>query len=509
MNPVPLVGAVVVNHDGGALTLRCLASVLDQAWPAERLRIVLVDNASSDGVAATVEEGLPEVTVVKSPANLGFAGGCNAGIRRLADAEYVALLNNDAVAAPGWLNALVKAMETGHPIGAASSKVLFDGEFVDVGIETAAFVPGRGDNRSLGVRVCGATVAGEDAWRRTQLVRGFWGVEYEAAAGGAFQWSTGTAGLRMPLPAGGNGVPAALLLAAEKEKKVTLVCGGSRVEHAVGREPRWCGVRLDGEEREIVNSAGVVLLSGGYGADRGYLEVDGGQYEEPAEVFAWSGASVLLSRAYLESVGFFEEPFFLYYEDLDLAWRGRLAGWRHVYTPGSVAHHVHAATTGLGSPLLDHHVERNRLLTLVRNAPSGVASAAVARSLLIAVSYARATFSAKSSTASVRRGKIVRRRLRAFAAFARRLPGALVDRARLRRGAMRDAELRAWMVDPPDAVPFRDRTMKGVILAGGSGTRLHPLTRITNKHLLPIYDRPMVTYAIEALVKAGITGSWS
>jgi glucose-1-phosphate thymidylyltransferase len=47
--------------------------------------------------------------------------------------------------------------------------------------------------------------------------------------------------------------------------------------------------------------------------------------------------------------------------------------------------------------------------------------------------------------------------------------------------------------------------LKGVILAGGSGTRLHPLTRITNKHLLPIYDRPMVTYAIESLVQAGLT----
>ena len=47
--------------------------------------------------------------------------------------------------------------------------------------------------------------------------------------------------------------------------------------------------------------------------------------------------------------------------------------------------------------------------------------------------------------------------------------------------------------------------MKGVILAGGSGTRLHPLTRITNKHLLPLYDRPMVTYAVEALVEAGLT----
>jgi glucose-1-phosphate thymidylyltransferase len=47
--------------------------------------------------------------------------------------------------------------------------------------------------------------------------------------------------------------------------------------------------------------------------------------------------------------------------------------------------------------------------------------------------------------------------------------------------------------------------VKGVILAGGSGTRLHPLTRITNKHLLPIYDRPMVSYSIEAMVQAGVT----
>ncbi|MGQ0805187.1 MAG: sugar phosphate nucleotidyltransferase [Actinomycetota bacterium] len=47
--------------------------------------------------------------------------------------------------------------------------------------------------------------------------------------------------------------------------------------------------------------------------------------------------------------------------------------------------------------------------------------------------------------------------------------------------------------------------MKGVILAGGTGSRLDPLTRITNKHLLPIYDRPMVAYPIESLVRAGVT----
>jgi glucose-1-phosphate thymidylyltransferase len=47
--------------------------------------------------------------------------------------------------------------------------------------------------------------------------------------------------------------------------------------------------------------------------------------------------------------------------------------------------------------------------------------------------------------------------------------------------------------------------VKGVLLAGGTGSRLHPLTRITNKHLLPIGDRPMISFAIEALVVAGIS----
>jgi len=46
--------------------------------------------------------------------------------------------------------------------------------------------------------------------------------------------------------------------------------------------------------------------------------------------------------------------------------------------------------------------------------------------------------------------------------------------------------------------------LKGVVLAGGSGSRLHPLTKITNKHLLPVYNRPMIYYPIETLVNAGI-----
>jgi GT2 family glycosyltransferase len=59
----------------------------------------------------------------------------------------------------------------------------------------------------------------------------------------------------------------------------------------------------------------------------------------------------------------------MYYEDLDLAWRAHLRGWRYRYTPESVVYHVHCGTAGEWSPFFLYHVERNRVFLSLKNAP--------------------------------------------------------------------------------------------------------------------------------------------
>jgi GT2 family glycosyltransferase len=127
-----------------------------------------------------------------------------------------------------------------------------------------------------------------------------------------------------------------------------------------------------------INSVGLNLYRDGRGGDRGFRQLDEGQYEKPAEVFAACGASVLLRRAMLDDIGLFDERFFMYCEDLDLAWRAHFRGWRFCYTPRSVVYHVHCGTSGEGSPFFLYYTERNRVFVQWKNAPLGQALRALA-----------------------------------------------------------------------------------------------------------------------------------
>ncbi|MFN4260034.1 MAG: glycosyltransferase family 2 protein [Gemmataceae bacterium] len=142
------------------------------------------------------------------------------------------------------------------------------------------------------------------------------------------------------------------------------------------QEPRIGGVAskiLFRHEPTRINNAGLLLYRDGHGADRGFREMDDGQYDEPAEVFGGCGASVLLRRAMLDDVGLFDERLFMYYEDTDLAWRARARGWRFCYTPRSRVWHVHCGSSGEWSPFFLYYVERNRVWVNWKNAPPRLA----------------------------------------------------------------------------------------------------------------------------------------
>jgi GT2 family glycosyltransferase len=124
---------------------------------------------------------------------------------------------------------------------------------------------------------------------------------------------------------------------------------------------------------QVIQNAGVLLLSDGGGADRGAGEIDRGQYERREEVFGFCGAAALLRREALTDVGHFDETFFAYYEDTDLSWRMRRRAWSILYEPRAVVEHVHAATGVEGSAFFVFHADRNRLFMLVKNASAGLA----------------------------------------------------------------------------------------------------------------------------------------
>lgn len=412
----PNVGIAIVNRDGRELLLRCLDSLEALEWPNEALEVVVVDNASSDGSAEAVRQRHPEVRVVQEDRNLGFAGGANRGIGELRHVDYVALLNNDTVVTPDWLRPLVDALEADPGLGAANSKVLFDGHFVELSLDTTAASRSKADPRPVGMRVSGVRVDSRDEWRRAQFVRG-WHRE-EVGDDGPFRWSSGPALVRVP--------------------------AGEKVELRIGGE--WRTVARDGPPVDVLNNAGSILVEGGYGADRGFQEVDAGQYDDPADIFAWSGASVLIRRSYLDDVGGFDERLFLYYEDFDLSWRGRAQGWRYLYVPGSVVRHVHTASSIEGSARFDYYVERNRLLVHAKNAPVGYAARVALGALRMTLVIARREIVRRALFRGRPDAMVVSRRLRSFGGFLALLPAILAERLRPGRQRMTYKELTKWLV---------------------------------------------------------------
>lgn len=177
-----------------------------------------------------------------------------------------------------------------------------------------------------------------------------------------------------------------------------------------------------------INNAGSELLRTGYGADRGLGEPDGPRFDVPVEVFGASGGAALYRTLALKAVGGFDADFFMYYEDLDAGWRLRLAGWQAIYVPTARVEHEHAASADRDSEMFAYFNERNRLLTLFRNAPLGFAAAATVRFALTTASLAVKHWLRRP--VPPRQVFLPSLRIRVLGGVARALPRALAARRR-------------------------------------------------------------------------------
>lgn len=231
---------VIVNYNGGQHLMHCLTSVChDPHYPD--YEVIVVDNASSDGSGARAAQRFAGVRVIHSGENLGFGGGNNVGAQQ-ARGNYLAFLNPDTIVEPGWLEALIDALEADPAAGLATSKLLL---------------------------------------------------------------------LRDP----------------------------ERINTA-GNEMHLTGL----------------TLCRGMGAAHHQLAL-------PDEVGAVSGAAFALRRQLFTSLGGFDADFFLYFEDTDLSWRARLAGYRCLYVPESLVYHDYRLHFG---PHKTYFQERNRYRALLK-----------------------------------------------------------------------------------------------------------------------------------------------
>jgi GT2 family glycosyltransferase len=265
------VAVVIVNYNAGELLVRAARSALEQTVAPDR--VVVVDNGSTDGSLALLREGCPQAEIVELGANTGFAAANNHAIRIVADCGLVALLNPDATAQPGWLEALLRAARA-HPDFASFASRLVRAE-----------APNELDGAGDACHVSGA------AWR---------------------------------LHAGEPAATAAL---------------------------------------------------------------------EDEEIFGPSAAAALYRRDWLLRAGCFDERYFCYLEDVDLAFRLRLLGGRSLYVADAVVHHVAGAITGRVSDFSVYHAQRNVVWLYVKDMPGGLVwrnlPAHLALNLLALASYAR------------------------------------------------------------------------------------------------------------------------
>ena len=300
--PQPRLSIVIPNWNGVRFLGTCLDALRRQTEPASE--IILVDNASTDGSQAAVNDHYPEVKLIELAENRGFTGACNIGIEA-ATGEIIVLLNNDTEVDKRWVEEVLAAFDARPEVGIVASKMLlFD-------------------------------------------------------------------------------------------------------------------------QRDRLHTAGDFFTTDGCAGNRGAWEADSGQYDSGDLVFSACGGAAAYRRSMLADIGTLDDDFFFLLEDVDIAWRAQLAGYKVWYSPQAIVYH-HLSATG-GGATASFYAGRNGIWLIVKNMPASLLRKYGLQILGRQLALAWAALKAW-------RGREARARLRGMAAGLLSIPGALAKRRQIQAG---------------------------------------------------------------------------
>lgn len=360
----PKITIITVNYNGKEILKEFLESVDKLIYPKGLLDVVVVDNNSSDGSVPYIKKIAPSVKVIKSKKNLGFGGGNNLGIKA-AKGDFLFLVNNDTVIDPDCLlgfNDCYRRWSAVDKIGAVSAKLVLIDKYIPITLQNAFlhdYIYSK--RRDYGVNKAPYIIkryAGEGDPERVYLP-----VNYRTEGQLNFE-------LIVKNPGEPSGV-------ASVGKNYS-----NKINYLKHENFKKLNFRLSKKETEeclldLVQNAGSYVFRDGYGRDRGsliiggkqYYEEDYGQYNKEEKINAFCGAGVFINKKALNNTGGFDESFFMYYEDSDLSFRLKEAGWGIIYCPKAKIRHIHAASSKEWSSSFIYNVERSRLLFVGKHWP--------------------------------------------------------------------------------------------------------------------------------------------
>ena len=197
---------------------------------------------------------------------------------------------------------------------------------------------------------------------------------------------------------------------------------------------------LSMDSPEIIDALGISMIDLQGPCPVGNGHPDTGQFSSCREIFGVCAGAALYRRTMLEQIGLFDEDFFAYYEDVDLALRACLRGWKALCVPDAIVYHGHSATLGKDSPFKTYLLERNRYYYIIKNAPRDI--------LWLFIkgrpdAFLRILIQLLKAGSSKQVSAYLRGNLRGLAG----LPGMFMKRRKLRScGQMHDSELRTWLL---------------------------------------------------------------